>query len=168
MKMKVQVDSIELPRTLNSQNDRKPTFYHVKWQGNIRTSKFTLVYEYETPDGELFIAKGIHDYSPLLGLQWKTYPTMTHKYFESLGLEKQFGQFQRVKYEDFEYFITDGLMKNNATGEIEKKIILCKWTLVPLAVLPPIVPSENSDLVHFSSPNFRLVNDKIAAFSFEA
>lgn len=91
MKLNIQVDLIEFPRTLDSMNDRKPSFYDMKWQGSIRTSKFTLVYEYETPDGEVRIAKGIHSYDPLKPMQWKTYTTMMHKYYESLGLERQFG-----------------------------------------------------------------------------
>jgi len=65
----------------------------MKWQGSIRTSKFTLVYEYETPEGEIRIGKGIHTFDPMKELQWETYPTMMHKYYESKGLELEFGQF---------------------------------------------------------------------------
>lgn len=93
MKMNIQVDLIQLPRTLGSKNDRKPSFYHLKWRGGIRTSKFTLVYEYETPEGEVRLAKGTHEFAPLTGMQWQAYPTKTHEYFESLGLESTFGQF---------------------------------------------------------------------------
>lgn len=152
--LNIQVDLLELPRTLNSSSEGKPSFYDMKWQGNIRTSKFTLVYEYETAEGEKFIAKGTHTFNPMIELQWKTYPTKMHKYFESRGLELEFGQFQKIKYKDFEYFITDAYKKNIA-GEIEKQIVLCKWTLVPLLVVPPMVPAADYKLRHFSSPNIR-------------
>ena len=59
-------------------------------------------------------------------------------------------------------------MKNNETGELEQQIILCKWTLIPLAVLPPIVPSTDSDLQYFSKPSIIQVNDKMSAFSYQA
>lgn len=65
MMLNIQVDLIEFPRTLNSSSEGKPSFYDMKWQGNIRTSKFTLVYEYETPEGEKLIAKGTHSYNPM-------------------------------------------------------------------------------------------------------
>ena len=129
----------------------------------------TLVYEYETADGEKSIAKGIYKYTPFNPeKQWKTYPTKIDKYYERVGLEKVFSQMQKVKYKEYEYLITDGYKKNEATGELEKQIVLSKWTMVPLAILPPVIPLESEDLHHFSSPSLRLVNDKISAFSFQA
>lgn len=59
-------------------------------------------------------------------------------------------------------------MKNNVTGQVERQLVLCKWTLVPLAIVPPIVPQNDSEMKHFSSPSVRAVNDKIAAFSYQA
>lgn len=112
------------------------------------------------------MAKGIHSYDPNKNLQWKTYPTMMHKYYESKGLELEYSQFQKIKYKDFEYFITDAQAENSETGEIEQQIVLCKWTLVPLLIMPPVVPAEDYKLRHFSSPSIRSVNDKIAAISY--
>jgi hypothetical protein len=55
---------------------------------------------------------------------------------------------------------------NDESGEIEKVIVLCKWTLVPLAILPPVLPADEAQFRHFSSPSVRSVNDKIAAISY--
>ena len=44
MKLNVQEEYFELPKTEGSTSDSKPSFYDMNWAGSIRTSKFTLVY----------------------------------------------------------------------------------------------------------------------------
>lgn len=65
MKLNVQQDYIELPKSRDSLSDSKPSFYDVNWAGSLRTSKFTLIFQYKTVDGQFRIAKGVHKYDLL-------------------------------------------------------------------------------------------------------
>ena len=69
-----------------------------------------------------------------------------HEYYENLGLSAKFGKFQKLYYNDYQYFITEATLENNKTGEIEKQLLLCKWTLVPLAILPPSLSETHASL----------------------
>lgn len=74
-------DFINIPRTLNSRNEGSPTFEFVSFTGNIRTSSFTIFYEYQNVTGPTHLAKGKYTFNPRKGFKWETFPTKVNELF---------------------------------------------------------------------------------------
>jgi len=89
-------DFIFIPRTYNSRNEGSPTFEFISFTGNIRTSTFTMFYEYQNVTGPAHVAKGKYSFNSRKGYKWDTYPANVNNIFLNYGLLDQFGS--RAKF----------------------------------------------------------------------
>lgn len=78
-------DFIMLPRTQNSRNEGSPTWEFIAFTGMVRTSRFTMFYEYQNVTGSTHIAKGRYSFDNRKGFDWKSYPAKVNEMFSDAG-----------------------------------------------------------------------------------
>jgi hypothetical protein len=81
MKLGFFADFIMIPRSFNSRNEGSPTFEFLSFTGNIRTSTFTMIYEYQNVTGPSYLAKGKYSFDPRKGFKWDPHPLRVNDMF---------------------------------------------------------------------------------------
>jgi len=81
MKLGFFADFIIIPRSFNSRNEGSPTFEFLSFTGNIRTSTFTMIFEYQNVTGPSYLAKGKYSFDPRKGFKWDPHPLRVNDMF---------------------------------------------------------------------------------------
>lgn len=150
-------DFIMLPRSLNSRNEGSPTWEFISFTGMIRTSTFTMFYEYQNVTGSTFIAKGRYSFDTSKGFKWDPYPTKVNEIFPKYGLSDMFGSRAKFMYGGHYFYLMEATKYNDDTVKLENHIALCDSGMVPLALIPFKLPEGSSNATNFFSPHIERI-----------
>lgn len=105
---KVQTD-MRIPRTRDSKNEGSPSFELISFTGNIKSSSFTIFYEYQSATGQTYIAKGKYTFDGVNNkYKWETFPAPTvNDLFLKHSLLDSFGSRSKFIYQDAYYYLME-------------------------------------------------------------
>ena len=107
-----QYENKKVNHTITHYKQGNPSFEHVKFSGNIHTSKFKIVFEFEDEEYVTRIGKGKYTYTGSIHgvpqYSWKIYNmTKLNDLHEDLGYKEYFGQRAEFEFKDETYFLVE-------------------------------------------------------------
>ena len=159
-------DFIMIPRSFNSRNEGSPTFEFVSFTGNIRTSTFTMFYEYQNVTGPTHLAKGKYSFNTKKGFKWEPYPAKANDIFLKFGLLDYFGSRSKFMYGGHYLYLMEATKYNMNTTELENHIVLCDSGMVPLALIPFKLPEGSKNITNYFSPKIKRIGLQTFAITF--
>lgn len=151
-------ETLVLDRSFNSKNEGSPSFEYVSFSGDIKTSSFTIFFDYQNITGSTHVAKGHYTYdsSEENGFKWQAFPARVNEFFTDSGMLETFGTKSKFMYQDSYYYLVETSSYNNKNKAFEYHIALCDSAMIPLALIPFKIPkdaeSENQAGTDFFSP----------------
>jgi len=108
-------DFIMIPRSWNSRNEGSPTIEFLSFTGNIRTSTFTMFYEYQNVTGPTHLAKGKYSFNPRKGFKWEPYPSKVNDIFLNFGFLDTFGSRSKFMFGGHYFYLMEATKYNMET-----------------------------------------------------